>query len=296
MSYPKVICWKYYPSKKVKEEFTKEYIEVFYAQDEATKNAIEKIGFIPNLFLDEAFGIVVKTIQGYTINAKKHGLLKANYQKQYLELENKYKFKSLKQGCSFNDYVYAPGLDLEYFLGYHGDEILIEKLNNEFSFIKEILFYDFDFVNALLNFIPNESDGYGYYEKWQTVELKDFLKDLKIRNKEIYKELLNYDKVKELDKKLSCSDHRAKVKTLSKGLIQVNYPKFHYDTIAYWNGEIIEITLNDCKDFNKVIIEPTEDMLVTVIDENTINDNTIFIESYKGAVLTNKERKEKENG
>lgn len=70
MSYPKVICWKYYPSKKVKEEFTKEYIEVFYAQDEATKNAIEKIGFIPNLFLDEAFGIVVKLFKAILLTQR----------------------------------------------------------------------------------------------------------------------------------------------------------------------------------------------------------------------------------
>ena len=103
------------------------------------------------------------------------------------------------------------------------------------------------------------------------------MKNLKLRSKEIYKELLNYDKVKELDEFLSSKNEKAKVKTLNKGFVKIDEIMFKEDEcIAYWNGEVIEVTFNNNKSYNKIIIEPTDEMLVVIIDENTVNENTVF--------------------
>lgn len=45
---------------------------------------------------------------------------------------------------------------------------------------------------------------------------------------------------------------------------------------AYWDGEVIEVTFNNNKSYNKIIIEPADEMLVVIIDENTVNENTVF--------------------
>lgn len=112
---------------------------------------------------------------------------------------------------------------------------------------------------------------------WQDKHLPNFLKNLKLRSKEIYKELLNYDKVKELDGFLSSKNEKAKVKTLNKGFVKIDEIMFKEDECtAYWNGEVIEVTFKNNKSYNKIIIEPTDEMLVVIIDENTVNENTVF--------------------
>ena len=120
-------------------------------------------------------------------------------------------------------------------------------------------------LNNLLNYLNQEKI------------LPAFLKGVKKYNKELYKELLKYEKVKKLDEETSFVGAKAKVKTLKKGFIQVTEKiSLSDDYTAYWNGESIELTFKDSKNFNKIIIEPNEDYIVTIIDEDTVDENTIF--------------------
>lgn len=50
MSYPKIINWLYEPKKR-------EYIEVYYVEDEATEKAIKELGKIPRARCSEIPGI-----------------------------------------------------------------------------------------------------------------------------------------------------------------------------------------------------------------------------------------------
>ena len=269
MAYPKMINWSYYQGS------LQDYIEMTFVDDEKTENAIKKLGFIPKLFSGSVPGIYKERINGYSPRAMSYGKIRRNYQEQYPELEDKYKRIPLTDGTDFNGFVYTVLPYLE------NNQVIQDKMNeidsvNKFKFIKKELFFDKEFVTAFLTFKP--TDCFGKEIKiWQDKHLPNFLKNLKLRSKEIYKELLNYDKVKELDGFLSSKNEKAKVKTLNKGFIKIDEIMFKEDECtAYWTGEVIEVTFNNNKSYNKIIIEPTDEMLVVIIDENTFNENTVF--------------------
>lgn len=269
MAYPKMINWSYYQGS------LQDYIEMTFVDDEKTENAIKKLGFIPKLFSGSVPGIYKERINGYSPRAMSYGKIRRNYQEQYPELEDKYKRIPLTDGTDFNGFVYTVLPYLE------NNQVIQDKMNeidsvNKFKFIKKELFFDKEFVTAFLTFKPTDCFG-KEIKVWQDKHLPNFLKNLKLRSKEIYKELLNYDKVKELDEFLSSKNEKAKVKTLNKGFIKIDEIMFKEDECtAYWNGEVIEVTFNNNKSYNKIIIEPADEMLVVIIDENTVNENTVF--------------------
>ena len=269
MTYPKMINWSYYQGS------LQDYIEMTFVNDEKTENAIKKLGFIPKLFSGSVPGIYKERINGYSPRAMSYGKIRRNYQKQYPELEDKYKIIPLTDGTDFNGFVYTVFPYLE------DNQVISDKMKeidsvNKFKFIKKELFFDKEFVTAFLNFKPVDCFG-KEIKVWQDKHLPNFLKNLKLRSKEIYKELLNYDKVKELDGFLSSKNEKAKVKTLNKGFVKIDEIMFKEDKCtAYWTGEVIEVTFNNNKSYNKITIEPTDEMLVIIIDENTVNENTVF--------------------
>lgn len=269
MTYPKMINWSYYQGS------LQDYIEMTFVNDEKTENAIKKLGFIPKLFSGSVPGIYKERVNGYSPRAMSYGKIRRNYQKQYPELEDKYKIIPLTDGTDFNGFVYTVLPYLE------DNQVISDKMKeidtvNKFKFIKKELFFDKEFVTSFLTFKPTDCFG-KEIKVWQDKHLPNFLKNLKLRSKEIYKELLNYDKVKELDEFLSSKNEKAKVKTLNKGFIKIDEIMFKEDECtAYWTGEVIEVTFNNNKSYNKITIEPTDEMLVIIIDENTVNENTVF--------------------
>lgn len=269
MTYPKMINWSYYQGS------LQDYIEMTFVNDEKTENAIKKLGFIPKLFSGSVPGIYKERVNGYSPRAMSYGKIRRNYQKQYPELEDKYKIIPLTDGTDFNGFVYTVLPYLE------DNQVISDKMKeidtvNKFKFIKKELFFDKEFVTAFLTFKPTDCFG-KEIKVWQDKHLPNFLKNLKLRSKEIYKELLNYDKVKELDGFLSSKNEKAKVKTLNKGFVKIDEIMFKEDECtAYWTGEVIEVTFNNNKSYNKITIEPTDEMLVIIIDENTVNGNTVF--------------------
>lgn len=269
MTYPKMINWSYYQGS------LQDYIEMTFVNDEKTENAIKKLGFIPKLFSGSVPGIYKERINGYSPRAMSYGKIRRNYQEQYPDLEDKYKIIPLTSGTDFNGFVYTALPYLE------NNQVIQDKMKgidsvNKFKFIKKELFFDEEFVTAFLNFKPVDCFG-KEIKVWQDKHFPNFLKNLKLRSKEIYKELLNYDKVKELDGFLSSKNEKAKVKTLNKGFVKIDEIMFKEDECtAYWTGEVIEVTFNNNKSYNKITIEPTDEMLVIIIDENTVNENTVF--------------------
>lgn len=269
MAYPKMINWSYYQGS------LQDYIEMTFVDDEKTENAIKKLGFIPKLFSGSVPGIYKERINGYSPRAMSYGKIRRNYQEQYPDLEDKYKIIPLTSGTDFNGFVYTALPYLE------DNQVIQDKMKgidsvNKFKFIKKELFFDKEFVTAFLNFKPVDCFG-KEIKVWQDKHFPNFLKNLKLRSKEIYKELLNYDKVKELDGFLSSKNEKAKVKTLNKGFVKIDEIMFKEDECtAYWTGEVIEVTFNNNKSYNKITIEPTDEMLVIIIDENTVNENTVF--------------------
>lgn len=109
--------------------------------------------------------------------------------------------------------------------------------------------------------------------EWQSDMLPSFLQGLKIRNKVIYKELLKYDRVKELDLTLSCLDKSMKVKDLNKGFVKLWEYFGGRKYTSYWDGEYIKVVFADDKNYEYLLIKPTDETYVTVVDENTLKFN-----------------------
>ena len=116
---------------------------------------------------------------------------------------------------------------------------------------------------------PKDKSGYVINE-WQRI-LPSLLEGLKIRSKAIYKELLKHDKVKELDLELACQEARVRVKLLNKGYVKLNTQFFcGAKYTSYWDGEYIKVVFTDFKLYDHMLIKPTDDVYVTVVDENTL--------------------------
>lgn len=265
MAYPKMINWSYYQGS------LQDYIEMTFVDDEKTENAIKKLGFIPKLFSGSVPGIYKERINGYSPRAMSYGKIRRNYQEQYPELEDKYKRIPLTDGTDFNGFVYTVLPYLE------NNQVIQDKMKeidtvNKFKFIKKELFFDEEFVTAFLTFKPIDCFG-KEIKVWQDKHLPNFLKNLKLRSKEIYKELLNYDKVKELDLTLSCLDKRMRVKDLSKGFVKLSEYFGGRKYTSYWDGEHIKVVFTDDKNYEYLLIKPTDETLVTVVDENTLKSN-----------------------
>lgn len=265
MSYPKVINWIYKQDKK------SEHIIIYYAEDEATENEVKKLGHIPYAYSSKIPGII-KKIAWPDSNDKNFGNLYTEWQKNHRESENKYSELTLKDGFNFNGFIY---FDVTWFAN---NETIEKKLNScktpydfdKYSFVKEELFFDKEFVNSLLTTQPKDKSGYVINE-WKSRIFPSLLEGVKIRSKSIYKELLKYDRVKELDLELACQEARVRVKLLNKGYVKLNTQFFcGAKYTSYWDGEYIKVVFTDFKLYDHMLIKPTDDVYVTVVDENTL--------------------------
>ena len=152
MTYPKMINWSYYQGS------LQDYIEMTFVNDEKTENAIKKLGFIPKLFSGSVPGIYKERVNGYSPRAMSYGKIRRNYQKQYPELEDKYKIIPLTDGTDFNGFVYTVLPYLE------DNQVISDKMKeidtvNKFKFIKKELFFDKEFVTAFLTLKPTDCFG-----------------------------------------------------------------------------------------------------------------------------------------
>ena len=63
------------------------------------------------------------------------------------------------------------------------------------------------------------------------------------------------------------------VKDLSKGFVKLSEYFGGRKYTSYWDGEHIKVVFKDFKKYEYMLIKPTDETLVTVVDENTLKSN-----------------------
>jgi len=226
-------------------------------------------------------------IDGYTQNAKKFGELINRYKSEYAELL--YKLKPINHVQKLADYWFLnlPWLTNDHFTLWKSDQTDEEReyQTSMTSFFKDRIInedivkdedFDVDFICRLLDFRPKSWLNDNLYNIFRKDYLPQFFYDLRKYYREIY------DKVKavrpEVDdyaNKVTFKGKYARLLTLKPGRVKVN--AMYFD----WDGKQIETTADQANMWGKlkdakVIITPTENSVVEIVDDNTVSDETIF--------------------
>lgn len=64
-----------------------------------------------------------------------------------------------------------------------------------------------------------------------------------------------------------------RVKDLSKGFVKLSEYFGGRKYTSYWDGEHIKLVFTDDKNYEYLLIKPTDETFVTVVDENTLKTN-----------------------
>lgn len=144
--------------------------------------------------------------------------------------------------------------------------VLIKKEDFTPEFIRRLI--DFRPVTLFYNSVISD-----YYDKY----IPKFCYELKKYFPKLFKETAKIKpEIEELSNKVSFIGQKAKLKTLNPGKVKIN------GHIVDWNGKSIISSTDIIIPFaglgkSKIIIRPEDNSIVTIIDDNTVKDNTEFV-------------------
>lgn len=227
-------------------------------------------------------------IFGYTKSARHCGDLIRQYKVNHKD--KCYALKEIKHVQKLSDYWYLnlPWLDCKHYITWKiNDPKEIKDYQSSMSdfFEKNVVNTDLvhddnftvEFLNRLLDFKPISYFNNQLWVEFRNKYLPQFFYDLRKYYPEKYNEIKNIrPEVETYANQVTFKGKYAKLLTLNPGKVKVN------TNILDWDGEKIISTsnvlsmwgkLNDAK----VIIYPTENSVVEIFDDNTVNDNTEFV-------------------
>ena len=114
--------------------------------------------------------------------------------------------------------------------------------------------------------LNNNSKNFNF-TKYKNLKIKIYWKQNRLNTKK--QKLKNLEK--ELDLTLACQLGEMRVKDLNKGYVKLDAYFFcGAKYTSYWDGEHIKVVFKDFKKYEYMLIKPTDDVYVTVVDENTL--------------------------
>lgn len=225
-----------------------------------------------------------RKIIGYTKIAKTCGKLSREYKVNYKD--QCYALSYIKHLEKCGDYIYLnlPWLDCNdiYRSSTDPNWDYLKSINTEIK--EKVEFKDFvkveyftpEFIRRLIDFRPQAIMGgtiNDYYDK----RIPQFCYDLRKYFTDLYNETLKIKpEIEELANKVSFIGKSAKLKTLNPGKIKIG------SNIFDWDGEKIVSTANELNMWGHledaiVTIYPTDNSIVHITDDNTINEHTVFV-------------------
>ena len=224
------------------------------------------------------------TTEGYTKAASKCGQLIRETKTQYKE--KCYALSEIKHLEFCGDYVFLnlPWLncpdkyrsslndDYEYTKTIRAE--ITEKV--ELDDMVKVKHFTPEFICRLIDFRPQAMFG-GTIEDYYDKHIPQFCYDLKKYFKDIYDATLKIKpEIEELANKISHVGKKAKIMTLKPGKIQIG------SKIVDWDGKKIIantslLTFSSDLDNAELIIKPTNNTVVKIIDNDTVTDFTEFV-------------------
>ena len=228
-----------------------------------------------------------RQIDGYTQNARKFGELTKQYKNEYAELL--YKLKPIKHVQKLADswFLNLPWLTNDHSTTWESDSTDEEKAyqTSMRSFFKDRIVnedivkdedFNVDFICRLLDFRPKSWLNDNLWGSFRADYLPQFFYDLRKYYGEIYEEIKTVrPEVEDYANRVTFKGKRARLLTLKPGQVKVNTVYFN------WDGKQIETTADQAHMWGnlkdaKVIIIPTENSVVEIVDDNTVSYETIF--------------------
>lgn len=232
---------------------------------------------------------------GYTKASYKCGDLITKYVSQYKQ--KCYALKEIKHIEQLNDYIFLnlpEWFDCNHSYGYmtKTKDGYINKSEDELNYHKSMQDYfknviinkncvhidnfNEELIYRILDFRPKSffGDTINAYENecipQFCYELKKYFPDLFHSVAKHRSDIIDYAN------KVTFIGKQAKLLTLNPGKVKVNTMIFN------WDGKVIETTANQAHMWGnlkdaKVVITPTENSIVEIYDNDTVNENTIFI-------------------
>ena len=266
----------------------REYVKIFYCdrKDECTAYQHGTCVLLNGLWGHGCPNGRVQKIEGYTKYASKYGDLLYKYKTQYKD--QCYALELIKHVECLGNYWYLnlPWLDCTHNARFKfDDEKAREYQCSMTNYFKERIVdenlvkaedFTVEFITRLLDFRPTSYMA-GVITDYADKKLPQFCYDLRKYYPSIYEEVKAVrPDIEGLANQVTFKGKRAKLLTLNPGKVKVNTMTFD------WDGKQIITTADKAHMWGNlkdacVTIVPTENSVVEIIDDNTVNDDTEFV-------------------
>lgn len=223
-----------------------------------------------------------ETVVGYTSKAKKYHDFRNKWKNH--EAYGMLKHPPAKLGA-MGDFVFFPYPHVGISETEKKELKLVDpwKINRGKQFI-ELERFDVDFIHRLCSFKPQAMMG-GEISKYQKEVVPSFMTHLAEVMPDLYEAFTTAHP--EFSGKIDHVGRKAYLKTLNPSPIldaNKNYPNL--DSAWYWDGELLTYTgghisrISVIKDYEieNIVIRPTDKSVVTVADNNQVNQKTVFVD------------------
>lgn len=267
--YPRLVSWSYVGAFSMLGKNDKEVLTEIYITDPKGEELLKR-GILPSLNWNSCrapYFKVTKT-EGYTRRAKKYGELKLKMSREYPELENKLKGTTSKL-LDWGDYIH---IELAYINNYKNP--IVDTKNGWYNeeYIEKAKF-NVEFIKKLIDYTPYSLMG-GAINDYKEKVLPEFMRNLQLFNQDLYDEATKGTGWE--NQTISYIGHKAKLSTLSNGVVIFRADYSIGDKEFYWDGQLLK-QVKETRDGTEIYIKPTKDTVVKIADNNTVNEDTAFL-------------------
>lgn len=266
-TYPRLVSWNYYPASRYIKNDKEQLYEIYLNKPEG--ESVLANGKLPSLeFLNKRDPyFTIKKTDGKTLRARNHGDLGYKFKKKYPELENKLKNTNTML-MEFGEYIF---IKLAYIDNYVNPIVDEEKWFNSQYIKKE--YFNVEFIKMLLEYEPLALIGHRVIKQYQAEKIPTFLRALSIFDKDLYEESIKGTKFEKHT--ISYKGLKAKLQTLSPGLVEYRIDIGHEP--CHWDGELLT-RQKKLSDGSELIVNPTDAVIVKIVDNATVNMDTELID------------------